>query len=130
MDVMTGSEEKCRYGLVWKTNNKAGIYKNINLKRERNKCVLLTNKSANVLNDLLSIMLKIYNYEVVITYDEEKALKAFRKKRYDLLLSIVPGIVGVVLGKIKAFAPETEVLIVSGLNLSSLSRPKIAEVKV
>lgn len=116
MNVMTGSEKKCRYGLAWKTNN-AGIYKNINLKRARNKCVLLTDKSGKVQNDL-SNMLKKYNDEVVITHDEENALKTFRKKRYDLLISIIPGIAGVdFLGKIKTLAPEMEVLIVSGLEL-------------
>lgn len=117
MNVMTGSEEKCRYGLAWKTNHEAGKDKKIDLKKAHNKCVLLANKSDKELNDL-SNMLKKYNYEVVITHHEEKALKAFRKKRYDLLISIIPGIVGVYfLGKIKTLVPEVEVLIVSGLEL-------------
>jgi len=117
MNVITGSEEKCRYGLAWKTNHEAGEDKKLALRKVQNQCVLLTNKSDKKLNNLSNI-LKRYNYEVVITDYEEKALKVFRNKHCDLLISTIPGIVGVdLLGKIKTLAPETEVSIVSDLEL-------------
>jgi response regulator RpfG family c-di-GMP phosphodiesterase len=124
MDNVTGSEKNSRYGLAWKTNNKVAKEKKLDLKKTLKKCVLVTDNSEKKLNNLSNI-LKKYNYEVAITQNKEKALKIFRKKQYDFLISVIPGMVGVnFLGNIKALAPETEVLIVTGLELleSSLER--------
>jgi DNA-binding NtrC family response regulator len=125
MDIVTGSEKNSRYGLAWKTNNKAAKEKIFDLKKTHKNCVLVTDNSGKELNNLFNI-LKKYNYEVAITQNEEKALKIFRKKRFDFLISVIPGMVGVdFLGKIKTLAPETEVLIVTELELLESSLEKI-----
>lgn len=117
MGNLTEPENNRRYGLVWKTNNKVGKEKKSDLKKAHKKCVLVGDNGEKELNDLSDI-LKKYNYDVIITQYEEKALKIFRKKRYNLLITVITGMIGVDhLGKIKILDPQTEVMIVTGLKL-------------
>lgn len=117
MDNETGSEKNSRYGLAWKTNNNAGKEKKLGLERAHKKCVLVSNNSEKELS-IISNILKKYNYDVIITHHEESAFKIFRKKRYDFLIKAIPGMVRVdLLGKIKIHALETEVIIVTGLEM-------------
>lgn len=113
----TGNKKKSRYGLAWKTSDKAGIEKILDLKTTQKNCILVSDNSEEELNNITT-MLKKYNYEVIIIQYEQNAIKIFRNKRYDLLIKVIPDMVRIdFLGQIKTFIPETEVMIVTGLDL-------------
>jgi YesN/AraC family two-component response regulator len=65
----------------------------------------------------LSTFLLKWGYEVDAARNGKEALELFKKKRYDLLITdiVMPDITGIELLKsIKAFTPETGVIIVTG----------------
>lgn len=79
------------------------------------KILVIDDEEANV--RVLSISLKSDGYDVAMAYSGEEGLEVFKKESPEIVLTDLkmPGMDGIeVLGKIKAFEPDAEVIIITG----------------